>query len=324
MKPYIWIFILFIITILLYNFFYVQKLKSKKSSFWNNMPVMQFDKEYDVNKIVIDVKYGYLIPDQTDISLFKIDDNIDEILLFLNNNYIDGYIMSKDYINRKMSIPGSIGIIYKSNNIILGFIQSNPYEFMDKLFSYVDLLCVSKDYRSKGLAKKLIDNIIYYSPNKIFIHKKDKYPLPFTHFYTTSHYTCGIAYLKNKYGLKKTLYNQLLKNDSKKDSNILVSSESIKTYKYENNYISFSLHKFRSIGYLKIAEIFYVSPNFKDYDDIISIMHDNQVDFMVTLPNGLFKDKINEDYYSKSMELYVYTFNFVLHPITEELWFNIP
>ena len=328
MKPYIWIFILFIITILIYKFIYIKKIKEKKSSFWNNMPVMQFDKEYAVNRIVIDEKYGYAMPDQLDISLFKIDNNIDEILLFLNNNYIDGYSMSKDYIYRKMSIPGSIGIIYKSNNIILGFIQSNPYEFMGKLFSYVDLLCVSKEHRSKGLAKKLIDNIIYYSPNKIFIHKKDKYPLPFTHFYTTSHYSCGIAYLKNKYGLKKTLYNQVFENhsdkDSYKDSNIYVSSDSIKTYKYENNYISFSLHKFRAIGYLKIAEIFYISPNFKDYSDIITIMHDNQVDFMVTLPNGLFKDKIDEDLYSKSMDLYVYTFNFVLQPITEELWFNIP
>ena len=328
MKPYIWIFILFIITILIYKFIYIKKIKEKKSSFWNNMPVMQFDKEYNVNKIVIDEKYGYLVPDQLDISLFKIDNDIDEILLFLNNNYIDGYTMSKDYIYRKMTLPGSIGIIYKSNNNILGFVQSSTFEFIGKVFSYVDLLCVSKEHRSKGLAKKLIDNIIYHSPNKIFIHKKDKYPLPFNHFYTTSHYSCGIAYLKNKYGLKKTLYNQLFKNDrdinNVKDNGIFLSSDSIKTYKYENNYISFSLHKFKAIGYLKIAEIFYISPNFKDYTDIIAIMNDNQVDFMVTLPNGLFKDKIDEDLYSKSMELYVYTFNFVLQPITEELWLNIP
>jgi hypothetical protein len=84
------------------------------------------------------------------------------------------------------------------------------------------------------------------------------------------------------------------------------------------------LHKFEIIGILKIAEIFYVSPDFNDYNDIIAIMDENRVDFMVTLPNGIFKDKIDKDYYSKSMDLYVYTFNFVLHPITEDLWLNIP
>jgi len=287
------------------------------------MPVMQYDTEYNVDKTIIDKKYGYLIPDQSDISLFEIDKDIDEIMQFLNNNYIDGYVMSKDYIYRKMSIPGAIGLICKANDKILGFIQCSPYPFIDKIFSYVDLLCVSKDVRNKGLAKKLIDNIIYYSPNKIFIHKKDKYPLPFTHFYKTSHYSCGIAYLKNKYGLKKTLYMPVFEKDSNNDT-IFTSSDSIKTYKYQNNYISFSLHKFKAIGYLQIAEIFYISPNFKDYDDIISIMYENRVDFMIVLPNGVFKNKIDEDYYSKSMDLYVYAFNFVIHPISEELWFNVP
>ena len=53
-------------------------------------------------------------------------------------------------------------------------------------------------------------------------------------------------------------------------------------------------------------------------------MYANKVDFMITLPNGIFKSKIDIDYYSKSMDLYIYTFNYVLQPIHEELWFNIP
>jgi hypothetical protein len=220
-----------------------------------------------------------------------------------------------------MNIENSIGIIYKIDNHILGFIQCSPYVFLNNTFSYVDLLCVHKNYRNKGIAKKLIDNIIYYSPHKIFIHKKDNYPLPFNHFYKSSHYSCGISFLKNKYGIIKTKYKPLLE---KKNNELFITSDSIKTYYHNNNYISFSIHKFNLIGSLNIAEIFYLSSNFNDYVDIISIMHDNKIDFLVTLPNGIFKNKIDVDYYSKSMDLYIYTFNYVLHDIKEELWFNIP
>ena len=312
-----------ILGILFYKYIFTNKKIKKNSSFWKNMPVMQFDREYPVNKSIINNKYGFNIPDQTNILLFDIEKDIADITVFLNENYIQGYNLSKDYIFRKMSIEWSIGIICKIDNKIVGFIQSSPYHFLDKTFSYVDLLCVSKEYRKQGLAKKMIDNIIYFSPIKIFIHKKDKYPLPFTHFYKTTHYSCGIAYLKNKYGIKKTLYTPLLKNENT-DDNLFVTSDSIKTYFLKDNYISFALHNFNTLGVLKIAEIFYLSPNFKDYEDIITIMHVNNVDFMVTLTNGIFKNKIDEDYYSKSMDLYIYTFNFVLQPITKELWFNIP
>ncbi len=321
MKSYIWLFIFAILCILTYKYIFINRKKT--SYFWTNMPVMHFDKEYSVNRSIIDSKYGFSVPDQTNILLFDILKDVHDITAFLNNNYIDGYILSEDYVYRKMAIKGSIGIICKINNIIVGFIQCSPFAFLDNTFSYVDLLCICKKHREKGLAKKLIENIIYYSPHKIFIHKKDKNPLPFNHFYNTAHYSCGIAYLKNKYGIKKTQYTPLLQKANNND-NIFISSESIKTYHYNNNYISFAIHKFKTIGFMVIAEIFYVSPNFIDYTDIITIMHDNNVDFIITLPNGLFKKKIDEDYYSKSMELYVYTFNFVVHPISDELWFNIP
>ena len=314
------------ITILIYIFYkyiYSYLYKSRKSTFWNRMPVMQFDKDYIKNLSIIDHAYGYSMPDQTNISIFDIEKDIDDVLDFLNQNYIEGYIISKDYINRKMAIPKSIGIIYRIDNKIIGFIQSSPYTIFNQTFNYVDLLCVSYNYRNKGIAKLLIENIIFYSPFKICLHKKDKYELPFKHFYKSSHYSCGIAYLKNKYGLNKTLYEPYIIEDSS-IPNIFTSSETIKTYKYNDNYISFSIHKFHSIGYITIAEVFYLSPNFKDYLDIITIMHDNKIDFMVVLPNGIFKERIDIDNYSKSMDLYIYSFNFVIHPIDTELWINIP
>jgi hypothetical protein len=322
MKSYIWLYIFIIIGILTYKYVFVNN-KKKISYFWNSMPVMHFDKEYPINKSIININYGYQIPKQNNIVLFDIKKDIANVISFLNDNYIDGYNLSEDYLYRKMSIEGSIGILYKINNVIVGFIQCSPYQFLNTTFSYVDLLCVKKSYRDKGLAKNLIENIIYYSPIKIFIHKKDKYPLPFNHFYKTTHYTCGIAYLKNKYGIKNTMYKPLLKRENNTE-NVFLTSDSIKTYYFQNNYISFALHKFKMIGILKIAEIFYISPGFNDYIDVISIMNENYVDFLVTLPNGIFKDKIDTDYYSKSMDLYVYTFNFILHPITDDLWLNIP
>jgi hypothetical protein len=321
MKSYIWLYLLLLISILTYKYLFLNKKKS--STFWNTMPVMHFDSAFAKNMTIINNSYGFIMPDQSDLFLFDIQTDIPAITVFLNENYIDGYYLSEDYIFRKMSIKGSIGIICKINNTIIGFIQCSPYAFLDKTFGYVDLLCVSKQHRKKGLAKKLIENIIYYSPNKIFIHKKDKNALPFQHFYKTSHYTCGIAYLKNKYGIKNTLYKPLTEKIGTNDD-IFITSDSIKTYYYNDKYISFAIHKFKTIGFIKIAEIFYISKNFNDYEDIIAIMHANNIDFMVTLPNGIFKNKIDQDYYSKSMDLYIYTFNYVLHPIQEELWFNIP
>ena len=265
--------------------------------------------------------YGYIMPEQSNITLFDIDKDLNIVTNFLNGNYIHGYSFTQDYIFQKMNIKHSIGIIYKIDNIIVGFIQCSPYKILNNTFSYVDLLCVHKNYRNNGIAKKLIENIIYYSPQKIFIHKKDNHPLPFNHFYKTSHYSCGISFLKNKYGIKKTQYKPLI---DKINDDIFITSDSIKTYHYNNNYISFSIHKFILLGTLNIAEIFYLSPNFIDYNDIISIMDENKIDFIVTLPNGIFKDKIDLDYYTKSMDLYVYTFNYVLYPIKDELWFNIP
>lgn len=320
MNSYIWLYIILIICILTYNYLFVNK---KTSNFWMNMPVMHFDKQFTKNMSVINDNYGLIMPEQSNIYIFDIRKDVSDTTKFLNDNYIEGYYLSEDYIFQKMSIKGSIGIMYKINNTIIGFIQCSPYAFLDKIFGYVDLLCVSRKHRYKGLAKKLIENIIFYFPNKIFIHKKDKNPLPFNHFYKTSHYSCGIAYLKNKYGIKNTLYKPLTEKIDK-NNHIFISSESVKTYYYNDNYFSFTLHKFKTIGYLQIAEIFYISPNFNDYEDIISIMYANKVDFMITLPNGIFKSKIDSDYYSKSMDLYIYTFNYVLQPIHEELWFNIP
>lgn len=321
MRLYIWIFIILILSILIYKNIFVGY--SKTSTFWNDMPVMHFNSNYPIDKSIINLTYGNILPDQSNISIFNMNKDINIITNFLNNNYIYGYSISEDYIFRKMNIKDSIGIIYKIDNVIVGFIQSSPYKFINNTFSYVDLLCVHHNYRNLGIAKKLIENIIYYSPQKIFIHKKDNNPLPFKHFYKTSHYSCGVSFLKNKYGIIKTQYKPLIEKVNNNDD-IYITSDSIKTYYFNDNYISFSIHHFTMIGTLKIAEIFYLSPNFNDYNDIISIMNENNIDFLVTLPNGIFKNYIEIDYYSKSMDLYVYTFNYVLHPIKDELWFNIP
>ena len=152
-----------IICILIYKYSSVNLFQNSKthSSFWNNMPVMHFDKEYQTNHTIINPKYGYSIPDLLNIVVFDIQKDLADITIFLNNNYIDGYHLYEDYIFQKMSIQGSVGIICKIDNKIVGFIQSSPYHFLNKIFSYVDLLCVSKEYRKQGLAKKMIDNINY-------------------------------------------------------------------------------------------------------------------------------------------------------------------
>lgn len=303
---------------------YYNKKKPKQSSFWNNMPVVHNYANYPTDFQIINPGYGLepLSPEFLDGIHPLTKDYIPQILDFLNKNYINGYRFCEDYLSRKMEIGGAIGLLYISNAKIGGFIYSCPYNWRGKTFGYVDLMCVDKSIRGKGLAQKLITNITYKSPNKIYLHKKDEQPLPFEHFHSTSHYSCGVAYLKRKYNVSgESLYKPLedygfLAKKTGQDQSIFRTSESIKTYSNGKCHFSIAIFKFSTgIVTTRIAELFYVEEDFIDYVELIKVLDQNRIDFLVVLPVGIFKNKIDLDYYTKSMDLYLYSFNIVVKPI---------
>jgi len=306
---------------------------AKKKTFWNTLPVVHDYKYFPNDFQIIDPGYssdslfpGYgpdsISPEFMESIYPLTKENMPQVLDFLNNNYISGYIYSADYLSRKMEINGAIGLLYISNNKIYGFIYCCPYKWRGKTFGYVDLLCVEKSIRGKAVASKLIICITYRSPNKIFLHKKDNDQLPFQHFYFTSHYSCRIDDLLRKYRIMgESIYKQLedprkLAEKTGQDTCIFRSSESIKTYSNGKSYFSIAIFKFdQGTNTPLIAQLFYVDDDFTDYDELIKVLYQNRIEILTVLPKGIFKNKIVSDNYSKEMDLYLYAGNIVVHPI---------
>lgn len=296
---------------------------------WNNLPVVRDYKDFPIDFQVIDPDYSldsqlpeFISPEFIESIYPLTNENMPQVLDFLNNNYITGYTFSADYLSRKMEINGAMGLLYISNNKIYGFIYCCPYKWRGKTFSYVDLLCTKQNIRGKDVAAKLIIIITYRSPNKIFLHKKEEYPLPFQHFYLNSHYCCWIDDIMHKYRIMgESIYKELedtrkLAEKTGQDPCIFRSSESIKTYSNGKSYFSIAILKMEhGINKHPYADLFYVDDDFTDYEELIKVLYQNGIKILTVLPIGIFKNKIVSDNYCKESDFYLYAGNIAVHPI---------
>jgi hypothetical protein len=283
------------------------------------MPVMRDHSK--PNMSIIDLKYGLSPPDMTNISSFL---KVNDIVQFLNDNYIDYYELSTDYISRKLTCDNSRSLVYTdvATGNIIGYVYSSTFIFQGKPFTYVDLLCVHKLYRKTHIAERLIDAIIYVSPIKQIIHKKDSTCLPFKHFHQTSHYSCGVAYLCSKY-TEYSNKNQWIIDEKE-------SSETVKIYRSSIGEVE-SVVKFVVFGFKnlvkngRLGEIYFCKDLNSEslYIELIYIFKSLDIDFLVTLPLDIFEKKINSDFYAKGMDLYMYGFNIYLDYIEKPFWLDV-
>ena len=129
---------------------------------------------------------------------------LEHITSFLQDNYLEGYRLSVDYVERKLAIPDSLSFMVVYDRLIVGFIYAQPMTIHVRSpqkvipIYYVDLLCIAKEHRSKGLAKSLISHMSNFAPNGVrsFIHKKDTAPLPIPHFLHTRHFSIPVPKLR--------------------------------------------------------------------------------------------------------------------------------
>ncbi len=261
---------------------------------------------------------------------------IDAVLHFINSNYLYGYKLYKDYLERKVNFPGSLCLVLMDDAKIVGFIYSSPLTLNGVACAYVDLMTVHKSYRNQGLAKVLISAITNLSNMNHYIHKKDKAQLPFPYFYKTRHYSGLVSSILLKYAASKgfelqesgsnnmqhvaRLYEQWLSKQTEFKPSVYLdtftSSSSVKTFiNVENKAMfSFSIFEFQ-MGFLercKIAEIFFINHETFHFDFYISMFRCFQqlgIKYAVVQRNSFFSKCIENDEYIESMDLFLHAFN---------------
>jgi hypothetical protein len=295
-------------------------------TWWHTQPV------YPSNTTQLWATIG-IIPPFIENGTFKIYQfniiYIQQLLQFINDNYLTGYRLTYDYLYRKIKLPGSVSLVLMENNIIIGFIYSSPMKINNIECAYVDLMTVSKEHRNAGLAKILISAITNFSNKKHYIHKKDKTPLPFPYFFTARHYTGNVKLNYKKHSLNlvgvndtnidmiyssylKWSNNQEFKSVVPKDT--FISSESVKTYYYNDFIVSFAIFNF-TYGFMrnvKIAEIFFINyamyhPEL--YQSLLYRLKEYDIEFIIVQNNSFFREIILRDNYLESMELFLHSFN---------------
>ena len=254
---------------------------------------------------------------------------IDCLLEFINSNYLTGYRLTKDYLIRKINIPGSISLVLMENNNIVGFIYSSPINMNGVDCAYVDLMTVCTSKRNNRLATILISAITNYSNKKHYIHKKDKTPLPFPYFYSTRHYTGNVKlnYRNHSIDLQQSsmeniniifsIFKDWLSKAEIKSSvsmDTFLSSESVKTY-YSNDFmVSFAIFNFTYgiMRNVKIAEVFFINYsifNNEYYQSLLFVVKNLDIQFLVVQNNSFFKEVIERDNFMESMDLYLHSYN---------------
>ena len=254
---------------------------------------------------------------------------LDDLLLFINDNYLTGYRLTRDYLYRKLIVPGSTSLILMRLNKIIGFIYSSPVVINDIECGYVDLMTVSHNQRNNGLAKILISAITNFSNKKHYIHKKDQTPLPFPYFFSTRHYSGNVNLNYKGHSIQlnetspatiNTVYNVYIAwLDSQPfrsliDKDTFVSSESVKTFYIDDFIVSIAIFGFTYgfIRNIKIAEVFFINYSNFDYNlyqSLLFTLKKLDIEFLVVQNNSFFRDIIKKDKYLESMDLYLHSYN---------------
>jgi len=257
------------------------------STFWRHQPVTSNSATYlwervgDIPRPVpTEVGELYRTPSIPDNTL------LEHITSFLQDNYLEGYRVTVDYVMRKLQIPDSISFMILHNKYVIGFIYAQPMTIhvlgRNAIpIYYVDLLCIAKEYRSRGLAKALISHMSNFAPNgvKSFIHKKDKAPLPIPHFLHTQHYTVAVPKLRGdiakfpeaKEDVAYRIFQQSVSEGQKAwylepSADVFRSSVSVKTFLCDRKELpiplifSVAFHRVTKFGIsVRTAELFYTN-----------------------------------------------------------------
>jgi hypothetical protein len=307
-----------------------------ESNFWKYQPIIPSKKQEPYTLI------GNIPPfigtNDAQLTLYRFSMKyFDTILHFINDNYIYGYGLSPDYLRRKLEITDSYAYVLCDSQSIVGFIYSQPLIPINQNIAhahYVDLMTILKSHRKKGYASILISAITNFSgKSRVFIHKKDEKPLIFPYFYRSRHYSASISLLINKYGSSLKDDNGSVINTErayqiyelecgalkyKNPMDVFHTSSSVQTHIFRNRaVVSFAIFKFN--GNTWIAEIFYVSLEFNndDYIQLIHILHQLDIQLIVSLPYRFFRLCIEKDSYMESMELFIHSYNMYIPDQTE-------
>lgn len=209
-----------------------------KHEYWSKQPVSHYynillKKGQISDKIPDKIVSQKLIVNNFD---YKNDILMNQWIQLLRNSYIPVNNSSISYSIDKSFLTWSLNIYFKNfillaitdEQKLVGTITSRKMNIQindDKLsFLYVDYLCIDSIYRKKGLAPILISNMAYEGfirGQKLFIFKKEIYPLPYN--YITSYMTYILSIntteneSKNVIEKENKSYFLLSKKSSKKE-----------------------------------------------------------------------------------------------------------
>lgn len=300
-----------------------------ESNFWKHQPVIPVQNQEPYT--LIGNIPSFIGTNDSQLTIYRFSMKyFDDVLHFINDNYIYGYRLSSDYLRRKLTIADSYAYVLCDSCCIVGFIYSQPLLPTNHNLPpahYVDLMTILKSHRKKGLANILISAITNFSgESRVFIHKKDANPLMFPYFYRSRHYSASISLLTDKYRYPfRTNNNNSVINKQrayeiyelecgslkyKNPIDVFHTSSSVQTHILRDcAVVSFAIFEFN--GNTTIAEIFYVSLEFNtdDYIQLIHILHQLDIQLIVSLPYRFFKLCIEKDSYMESMELFIHSYN---------------
>jgi hypothetical protein len=308
-----------------------------ESNFWKYQPIIP--KTNQKPYTIIGNIPPFIGTNDTELNIYRFNMKyFDDILNFINDNYISGYRLLPDYLRRKLAITNSHAFVLCDNKHIVGFIYSQPLlptNINLEPAHYVDLLTILHSHRKKGYANILISAMANFAgKSRVFMHKKDKKPLMFPYFYRSRHYSASIQFLidKYRYPFGTNNNNSVINTDRayqiyvqecetfkyKNPIDVFHTSSSVQTHIFRDcAVVSFAIFEFN--GNTPIAEIFYVSLEFNndDYIQLIHILHRLDIQLIVSLPYRFFRTCIEKDSYMESMELFIHSYNMYIPNQTE-------
>ena len=298
-----------------------------KHPFWFSQPVSQYTDLFKTEGIIQN-----FMPKNIKIKEYEIEvintrnnNNINNITKLLNENYnIDeSYKFNYDhnYLNWSINTPykhyninsnnkWSLGIYDKG--LLIAFINGKPIDlyFNNQNLScfYIDYLCIDKKYRKKNLAQAIITQMAnngFVDYFKLFIFKKELFPLPFKFVSKYNYYLIETKKVKNSNdNLIKITQENLDENQIKNFYNFycknIIKHKLYNKFHYlefkhyfNNNSISFYSNKKGNINILVGI-----------YDSKINYNNTKTSDFLFIIINNknIYKEIINEIIYKESLK----------------------
>ena len=204
---YKYTFMIILVLLLLFR----NKFNNNNYSFWNKeQPVYTKLKEDGIIKNICDLKT--ILPTE-DLHIYELTE-INVLIEFLNKNFDNYIIYTPSYLQYLLGKNYILYGLYKNNELIGTIsgrytvlnISNNKYKT-----TYVDNLCIKKEYRNKNYSPLLISAIINNMKKQnhpIAYHRSDNKKHHFKHCYETSYY-----YKKIKDIHKNFVFDIKLKNN---------------------------------------------------------------------------------------------------------------